>query len=107
MNAFFPVGSVSVSATTSSAATILPLGGATSPGPMIRVARESSAIRVFIAFGTSGVAATTSSMELISGVVEELEIPNPATYTYFAVITDSGTCGVNVSTGPRYSTNNG
>jgi hypothetical protein len=41
-------------------------------------------------------------MELVSGIVEELQNPNAVAYTHFAVITFSGTCGVNVSTGPRY-----
>lgn len=97
MNAFFPVGSASVSATTSAlASTAIPTGG-----PMIRVARETSASRVFIAFHATSATATTSSMELVSGVVEELE--NPGGYSFFSVITDAGTCGVNVSTGPRYN----
>jgi len=103
MKAFFPVGSVSVSATTSSAATILPAGTATYAGPMLRIAREISTARVFIAFGlVNATTATASSMELTSGVVEELEIPNKLIYTHFAVITDTGTCGVNVSTGPFF-----
>ena len=98
MKSFFPVGSTTLTATvTTSAATILPTGG-----PFIRIARETAAVRVFIAFGTASVVATTSSMELVSGIVEELQNPNTTAYTHFAVITSSGTCGVNVSTGPRY-----
>lgn len=97
MSKFFPVSATSVTATTSSAATALP-----TPGQALRVTREVSAIRVFIAFGTSGVTATTSSTELVSGVVEEFTIPNPSAYSHFAVITNSGTCGVNVSVGPNY-----
>ena len=98
MKAFFPVGSTTLTATTtSSAATALPTGG-----PFIRLARETAAVRVFIAFGTASVVATTASMELVSGIVEQLQNPNSVAYTHFAVITFSGTCGVNVSTGPRY-----
>lgn len=96
MNAFFPVGSTSVSATTSAlSSTAIPTGG-----PMIRIARETSASRVFIAFSSGTATATTSSMELVSGIVEELE--NPGGYANFSVITDAGTCGVNISCGPRY-----
>lgn len=96
MNAFFPVGSTSVSATSSAlASTAIPSGG-----PVLRVARETSAVRVFIAFHATSATATTSSMELVSGVVEELD--NPGGYAYFSVITDAGTCGVNISAGPRY-----
>jgi len=98
MNAFFPVGSTSVAATTSAlSGTAIPTGG-----PMMRVARETSASRVFIKFGTSSsVAATVSDMELVSGVVEELE--NPGGYSHFSVITDTGICGVNIACGPRYN----
>lgn len=97
MNKFFPVAAVSVAGTTSSQATVIPTGG-----KMLRVSRDTSAARVFIAFGTSGVTATTSSMELVSGIVEELEIPNTTAYTYFAIITASGTCNVNLSVSPKY-----
>lgn len=96
MNAFFPVGSTSVSATSSAlASTAIPAGG-----PIIRVARETSAARVFIKFHATSATATSSDMELVSGVVEELE--NPGGYAYFSVIADAGTCGVNISCGPRY-----
>lgn len=96
MQAFFPVGSTSVSATSSAlASTAIPTGG-----PMIRIARETGSPRVFIKFHATAATATTSDMELVSGVVEELE--NPGGYSYFSVITDAGTCGVNISTGPRY-----
>lgn len=98
MNAFFPVGSTSVSATSSAlSGTAIPTGG-----PMFRIARETSSVRVFIKFGTSSsVAATVSDMELVSGVVEELE--NPGGYSHFSVITDTGICGVNIACGPRYN----
>lgn len=97
MGKFFPVDSTSVTATTSSAATALP-----TPGQSLRITREVSATRVFIKFGTSGVTATTSSMELVSGIVEEFTVPNPSAYSHFAVITNAGTCGVNVSVSPNY-----
>jgi hypothetical protein len=98
MRAFFPVGSTTLTATTTtSAATPLPTGG-----PFIRIARETAAVRVFIAFGTASVVATTANMELVSGIVEELQNPNSTAYTHFAVITNTSTCGVNLSTGPRY-----
>ena len=98
MDYFFPVSSTSVTATSSSAATALP-----TPGARLRLARESSSVRVFINFGTAGVVATTSSTELVSNVVEEFYIPNPSAYSYFAVITNAGTCGVNISVSPVYS----
>ena len=70
---------------------------------MMRIARETSSARVWIKFGTSSVSANAgNAMELVSGVVEELENPNDNIYTYFAVICDTGTCGVNLTTGPRY-----
>lgn len=98
MNAFFPVGSVGVDATASSSTTLLPLGGT-----LIRIARETSALRVLIQFGGTTITADpNTAMELVSGIVEELENPNPNLYTHFAVVTLSGTVGVNVSCGPRY-----
>lgn len=99
MNAFFPVASTVAGATTSSGSTAVALPGT---GPMIRIARQTSADDVYIAFGTASVVATAASMMLISGVVEELEIPNSAIYTNFAVVSGSGTVFVNVCTGPRY-----
>ena len=102
-NKFFPVSSGAVTATSSSAATTLPTGPQGQTGPIIRVARETSSVRVFIEFGGSGITATTGSTELISGVVEEFENPNPSYYTHYAVITASGTCSVNIACGPRYS----
>ena len=71
MNKFFPVGATSTTALTSSAVTALPSGG-----PLLRIARETSSVRVFIAFGANSITATLASMELVSGVVEELESPN-------------------------------
>ena len=97
MGKFFPVASTSVTATSSSSATALP-----TPGQSLRITREVSTARVFIKFGGSDVAATTSSMELVSGIVEEFTIPNPTAYSHFAVITNAGTCGVNVSVSPNY-----
>lgn len=97
MNAFFPVGSTSVAATSSAlSSTAIPSGG-----PMIRIARETSSVRVFIKFHATAAVATVSDMELVSGVVEELE--NPGGYAYFSVITDAGICGVNIACGPRYN----
>lgn len=97
MNKFFPVGSRTITATTASQTIAIPTGG-----PMIRVSRDTSAIRCFIKFGGASITADVDAMELVSGVVEELENPNPSAYTYFAVYAASGTCNVNVSTGPRY-----
>lgn len=104
MNAFFPTASDSQSAGSGGAVrAVLPVAsGASVAGPMIRLTRTTSADQVFIAFGDATVTATTDSMELISGVVEELENPNTTIYTHFSVITLSGTVLVNVSTGPRY-----
>jgi hypothetical protein len=95
---FFPVSAVSVTAAVTTATTILP-----TVGTIIRLTREINASRVFIKFGTASVTATTSdSMELTAGLIEELENPNPTAYTYFAVICDTGTCGVNVSVSPKF-----
>ena len=101
MNRFFPVGSTSVTGSSSaSAAAVLPTGG-----PIIRISRDTSSESIFIKFGGSDVVATTSSMELVSGIVEELENPNTAVYTHYSVITLSGTCKANISTGPRFNVN--
>lgn len=98
MNKFFPVGSATVTATSAAlAATALPSGG-----PNLRISRETGSVLCYIKFGTGSVAATTDGMELVSGVVEELELPSTTTYTHFSVITASGTCKVNISAGPRY-----
>lgn len=98
MQSFFPVGIVGVTAATTTAATLIPSGG-----KIMRIARETSTARCWIKFGTASVTVTaTTGMELVSGVVEELENPNDQSYTYFAVICDTGTCGVNVTTGPYY-----
>lgn len=99
MNAFFPVGSASVAAAlTATAALALPSGG-----PMIRLSRQTSAAAVYIKFGGSDVVATTSSMELVSGVVEELENPNTSIYTHYSIVSDdAATCRVNIACGPRY-----
>jgi len=97
MNKFFPVGSRTITAITTSQTIAIPTGG-----PMIRVSRDTSAIRCYIKFGGASITADVDSMELVSGIVEELENPNTSAYTYFAVYTTSGTCNVNVSTGPRY-----
>jgi hypothetical protein len=98
MNAFFPVGNWGVTATTSTANAAIPSGG-----PMIRIARETSTARCWIKFGTSSITVNSGNgMELVSGVVEELENPNDTNYTHFAIICDTGTCGVNLTTGPRY-----
>lgn len=101
---FFPVSATSTLATTNSVAYALPVGPQSQVGPIIRVARETSSVRVFLSF-TNGVTgnASDTSMELISGVVEEFENPNPAYYTHYSVITASGTCYVSISCGPRYS----
>jgi len=97
---FFPVGAVGVTATTTSAATAMPSGG-----KYYRITRENNASRVFIKFGSDTVVATTTtSMELLPGIAEEFANPNSNLYTYFAVITDSSTCGVNVSASPTFST---
>ena len=98
MNKFWPVGGDFQTASTGSVRNVLPAGG-----PIIRVARETSSIRVWIKFGDSSVTADATGLELVSGIVEELENPDPAKYTYYAVITGSGTCGINITAGPRYS----
>ena len=98
MNKFWPVNGDSQLATTSNVRNTIPLGG-----PVLRIARETNSTRVWIKFGDISVTATDSGMELVSGIVEELENPNPAIYTYYAVITGGGTCGVNITAGPRYS----
>lgn len=96
---FFPVTAAGVTATTSSAATLLPTGG-----KYYRITRENNASRVFIKFGSSDVVATTNtSMELLPGIAEEFASPNSNLYTYFAVITDASTCGVNISASPTFS----
>lgn len=97
MNKFFPVGSRTIGATSPSQTIAIPTGG-----PMIRISRETNSLRCFIKFGGASVTADVDSMELVSGIVEELENPNPAAYTYFAVYAPTGVCNVNVSTGPRY-----
>jgi len=99
---FFPVNSTTVSATTSASS------GAALPTPLVkgtqvRLTRQSSTDRVYIAFGSSAsVAATTSSVELVSGIVEMWEIPDANAYAYYSVITNNGTVSVNISTGPRF-----
>lgn len=99
---FFPVNSITVSATTSASA------GAALPTPLvngtqIRVARQASTDRVYIKFGSSAsVAATTSSVEIVSGLVEIWEMVDASNYAYYSVITNNGTVAVNISTGPRF-----
>lgn len=100
---FFPVNSTTVSATTSASS------GAALPTPLVigtqlRLTREASTDRVYIKFGSSAsVAATTSSVELVSGVVEVWEIPDATSYAYYSVITNNGTVSVNISVGPRFA----
>ena len=95
---FYPAGSTSVSATTSaSAAATLP-----TYGRALRLVRENNANRVFIAIGGSTVTATTSSVELIPGVVELWDLL-PSNATHYSVITNSGTVGVNLSVSPLFN----
>lgn len=99
---FFPVGSTSVNATNvASAAAVIPTP--IQNGGVIRVVRQNSSDRVFIKFGGASVAATTSSTELINDIVEEWEMPDASTYSYYSVITASGTVGVNISVSPRFA----
>lgn len=96
---FFPVGCTTVTATTTSAATIIPSGG-----NYMRIVRVNNSSRVWIKFGTDTVTVTTSNgMELLPGMAEEFSNPNPSLYSYFAVITDTSTCGVNVCSSPTFS----
>ena len=100
---FFPVNSATVSATTSASS------GAALPTPLVkgtqlRLTRQASTDRVYIAFGSSAsVAATTGSVELVSGFVEIWEIPDASAYAYYSVITNNGTVSVNISVGPRFA----
>lgn len=97
-NRFYPLGSVSVSATSSSAATAMPASGSS-----IRVVRVQNAARVFIRFGTSAALTVTTSngMEILPGIVEDFSNEYEKA-TYFALITDGTTTGVNVSVGPTF-----
>ena len=95
---FFPTSSTSVTATiAASTAALIP-----TPGAIIRIVRQDSTDRVYIKFGGASVAATTSSTELLPGIVEEWENPDPNTYLYYSVITGSNTVGVNISVSPRF-----
>ena len=98
---FFPVNSTSVTATNvASAAAAIPTP--IQKGGFIRLVRQNTSDRVFIAFGGASVAATTSSTELINGIVEIWQMPDAATYTYYSVITSANTVGVNISVSPRF-----
>lgn len=96
---FFPVACVGVTATTTSAATAVPTGG-----KYFRITRVNNSSRVWIKFGSDTVVVTaTDGMELLPGMAEEFSNPNSNLYTYFAVITDTSTCGVNVCVSPTFS----
>lgn len=98
---FFPVNSTSASATNvASAAAAIPTP--LQVGTIIRVVRENTVNRVFIKFGTASVVATTNSVELINGIVEEWEVPDATSYTYYSVISSAGTVGVNISISPNF-----
>lgn len=102
MSRFFPVSSLSTYATTNSVTYPLPIGPEGQVGPIIRVTRDVSDVRVLIQFGNNATGATDNSIELISGIVEEFENPNPSYYTHYAVKTVSGTAYVSIACGPRY-----
>jgi hypothetical protein len=79
VNPFFPVGFGTLYAK-SDITKIQPLPEG---GPIIRITRESSTDRVFIRFGGNDLVESLSEanmMELVSGVTEELENPDPSRY---------------------------
>lgn len=102
---FFPVASTTVSATTSASSGVA-LPGTVVNGTQLRITRQSSTDRAYIKFGSSAsVAATTSSIEIVSGIVEIWEMVDASSYAYYSVITNNGTVAVNISVGPKFSTN--
>ena len=96
---FFPTGSTSIAAGIASSRVTIP-----TPWAQIRVTRQNSSDRVFVAFGGSAVAATTDSVELVNDIVEIWQNPaiGQSTYTHMAAITSANTVGVNISVSPLF-----
>lgn len=95
---FRPIGSTTKDATTTSAAHQIPGGGGEGE-KNVRLVREDNTSRVWIKFGSEqDMSVTTSNgMELLAGVVETFGLRGNE--DFFAIITDTGTCEVNVTSG--------
>lgn len=88
---------VSISATTSSANVALPSGV---PARQLRIFNNAGAV-AFVAFGGSGITASTStSVPIAVGAVEVLSIPSEANYV--AAILASGTGSIYFTVGFGY-----
>jgi hypothetical protein len=92
----FGIGTASVTATTSSAATALTLPSPVPRRTQIRV-YNSGAATVFILFGTSGTVSTTGNLPVPAGAVEILSVPEGTTHV--ATITSAGTALVYFTAG--------
>lgn len=98
MNAFTPYGldTVSLSATTTTGSVELNLRSGSIAGAVVRVYNDGPDT-VFVQFGGSSVAATTSNMPVPSGAIETFSIGPKI--THMAGITASGTATVYVTAG--------
>ena len=104
MNPFFPVASAQTGAYSNlTSIQYLPAGG-----PIIRIIRDTTDDRVFIKFGGNELVSALSNadmMELTSGVMEELENPDPSRYDRFYLLSDGlpdEAVGVQISCSPTY-----
>lgn len=98
-----PDATVSVTATTSSAATAVPLGAAPRSGLFqVRVRNPATGADAFIRFGDSTVQASVSnSLVAPMGSVEVFTVPNlpGKPVTHVAAVTASGTAALTFTTG--------
>jgi hypothetical protein len=92
----FGLGTASVTATTSSAATALTLPPVPPRRMQVRI-YNAGAATVFILLGTSGAVATTGNLPVPSGAIEVFSVPEGTTHV--ATITSSGTAVVYFSPG--------
>ena len=74
-------------------------------GPIIRIVRDYTADRVFIKFGGDGLTVNLSDadmMELVPGVIEELENPDGSRYDRFYLYSSNNPVQVSISCSPTY-----